>query len=169
MAQHKTQADRELLLEFFLTFSRFEYALKVSNYFIRPRTGGNDPSRPPEAKPDWESFAVSLRGTFRTDTNAELGRASEYILDSPPWKQVITHDSIAWETPVRPDYESDIEFLLRMVRCVRNNLFHGGKYDIEVHEDTKRTELLLKSSLTILNQCLVLAPRVKQFFDEAVI
>jgi hypothetical protein len=56
-----------------------------------------------------------------------------------------------------------------MVRCVRNNLFHGAKYNNEVHEDIERTEMLLKSSLTILDECLALSPRVKSFFDEAAI
>jgi hypothetical protein len=90
-------------------------------------------------------------------------------LDSPPLKQIIINDAVSWETPVRPSHESDVEFLLRMVRCVRNNLFHGGKHNNEVHEDTERTEKLLKSSLTILDECLALSPNVKQAFDAAAI
>lgn len=165
----QTRVNRELLLDFFLTFSRFEYALKASDFFKRPDPARHDPSRPPEAKPDWDRFAVSLRGKFRIDRNAELQGACEYILASPPWKQVIINDSVTWETPVQPQHESHIEFLLRMVRCIRNNLFHGGKHNIGVHEDTERTELLLKSSLAILNECLALAPRVKQAFEQTAI
>jgi hypothetical protein len=70
---------------------------------------------------------------------------------------------------VRPPQESDVEFLLRMVRCVRNNLFHGGKHTNEVHEDTEGTEMLLKSSIAILEECLALSPNVKQAFDGAAI
>jgi hypothetical protein len=70
---------------------------------------------------------------------------------------------------VRPSHESELEFLLRMVRCVRNNLFHGGKHNNEVHKDTERTEMLLKSSLTILDECLALSVSVRQAFDEAAI
>lgn len=169
MPAYETRADRDLLLEFFLTFSRFEYALKGSGLFKRTNPQRNDPLRPPEAQPDWDTFAISLRCAFQSDRTETLRRACEYILDSPPWKQVISNDAVSWETPVRPSHESDVEFLLRMVRCVRNNLFHGGKHNIEVHEDTERTEMLLKSSLTILDECLALAPRVKQVFDEAAI
>ena len=158
----ETRADRNLLLTFFLTFSRFEYALKASGFFKRPKTRRNDPLRPPEAKPDWDRFAVSLRSAFQPDRTKPLRRACEFISDSPPWKQVIINDAVTWETPVRPAQESEIEFLLRMVRCIRNNLFHGGKHNIGVHEDTERTEMLLRSSLTILEECLTLEPRVKR-------
>jgi len=167
MPTTQKRVNSEVLFEFFLTFSRFEYALKASNYFKRLGCQRNDPLGPPEAMPDWDSFAVSLRDTFLKDRNQELQRACEYILDSPPWKQVIINDSVAWETPVRPKNESDIEFLLRMVRCIRNNLFHGGKHNIKIHEQTERTEQLLRSSLTILNECLTLSSRVKDFFDQA--
>ena len=169
MAICETRADRELLLTFFLTFARFEYALKASGLFKRPNRHRNDVSRPPEAQPDWDTFAVSLRGVFRTDKTESLKSACEYIFDCPPWKQVIINDGIAWETPVRPQQEWDIKFILRMVRCVRNNLFHGGKYNFDVHEDTARTERLLSSSLTVLKECLDLAPAVKREFDDATI
>lgn len=165
MSAPQTLVNPELLLDFFLKFSRFEYALKASNFFQRR----NDPSRPLEAKPDWGSFAVSLRDAFQPDKKDELRQACEYILDSPPWRQVVINDLVAWKSPVRLEHESDLEFLLRMVRCVRNNLFHGGKYNIEVHEETERTERLLKNSLIILNECLTLAPIVKQVFDQATI
>jgi len=56
---------------------------------------------------------------------------------------------------------------LRMVRSIRNNLFHGGKYNIEVHEDTDRTEHLLRSSLVVLEECLELSPEVRLHFEEA--
>lgn len=168
--------DRELLCEYFLTFSRFEYSLKAIGLFIRPQPNSESIKRfreegvLPEAKPDWDKFAVSLRGSFRIDRTNNLKQACEYILDSPPIKQVIIiNDGLAWETPVRPNNEAEIVFLLRMLRYIRNNLFHGGKYNIEVHEDTERTAMLLRSSLVILEECLYLNTELKQVFDEAVI
>ena len=173
MLDIKTKADSELLLQFFLAFSRFEYALKVSGFFKKPNERRYDPRRPPAAEPDWDSFAVSLRQVFSVGRTEELREACDYLLHSPPNKQVIIRDGqgwvIAWETPVRPCHEIDIDFILRMVRSVRNNLFHGGKYSIEVHEDTIRTELLLRSSVVVLRECLTLAPQVRQCFDEATI
>lgn len=166
---HHTRVEGALLLNFFLTFARFEYALKASGYFQRrnPRTRGR--FTPPEARPDWDRFAVDLRTTFRMDRTRGLKEACSYVLENPPNRQVIVAGSVAWETPVRPRHETAIEFLLRMIRCVRNNLFHGGKHNIRVHEDTHRTELLLSKSLTILRECLRLAPQVRREFNRAVI
>jgi hypothetical protein len=110
-----------------------------------------------------------MRDVFQIDQNDELHGACLYILYNPPLKQVIVSDSTAWETPIRAQTESDIEFLLRMVRCVRNNLFHGGKHNIELFEDTQRTEFLLRNGLVILHECLRLAPHIKHKFDQAVI
>ncbi len=169
MPNEQTKVDKELLLSFFLTFSRFEYALKASSYFLRPNATTNNTPRTPDAKPDWIRFAVSLREVFKKDKNAELNEACQYIIESPPWKQVIVNNAIAWESPIRPDSVSEIEFILRMVRTVRNNLFHGGKFNIEAFEQTERTMKLLSCSIIILNECLILSSSVKEAFDEAII
>ena len=162
--------NEELLFDFFLTFPRFEYALKACNFFQRLSPKSNECYKPPDAKPDWNRFASSLRGAFRADKNDELWQACEYILDSPPCRQVIINDEVACETPIRPEHESDIEFLLRMIRCFRNNLFHGGEHsNLEVYEDTERKERFLSSALIILKECLALTPCVKHEFDQAAI
>ena len=162
-----TQVDQSLLLEFFLTFARCECALKSTGFY---RHHPEDPLNYPSAEPDWDTFAVSLRDTFKPDATTELREACEYMLESPPNRQIICGGQVTWETPVRPPSESnDIDFLIRMIRCVRNNLFHGGKHNIEVHENTQRTETLLRSSLTILTGCLDVSPNQKAAYDEAYI
>lgn len=97
--------------------------------------------------------------------------ACDYLLLSPPKKQVIIRVGqkwyIAWEPPARSQNETDIEFLLKMIRGIRNNLFHGGKHNAEVHEDTQRTEQLLNASIAVLGECLELAPQVRMLFDRA--
>ena len=62
----ETTVSKELLLEFFLTFSRFEYALKATGYYKRR------PVKPPDwpkAEPDWDRFAASLRKIFNSNAN----------------------------------------------------------------------------------------------------
>jgi hypothetical protein len=163
-----TRVNEELLFDFFLTFSRFEYALKACDFFQRLSTNIIKCYKPSDAKPDWDRFAISLGGAFRADKNEELRQACEYILESPPWRQVVINDVVAWESPVKPKNESDIQFLLRMIRCLRNNLFHGGEYiNLDVHEYTERLECLLRSALIILEECLALTPGVKHEFDQA--
>jgi len=160
----QTEVDKDLLLNFFLTFSRFEYALKSSGFFKRHHPA---PPRRPEAEPDWDRFAVSLRRSFDLGATIELQEACDYLLDSPPNKQIIIDDGVAWETPVRLDNHTDIEFLIRMIRRVRNNLFHGGKYNIGVHEDAQRTEKLLRCALIVLQSCLDLSPTQNRAYKEA--
>jgi hypothetical protein len=160
------RVDKDLLLKFFLTFSAFEYALKSSGLFKRHRV---EAPKFPNAEPDWDSFAVSLRECFDPETSTELREACEYLLDSPPSHQVLTSTGIAWETPVRSCSETEIEFLLRMVRCVRNNLFHGGKFNADVHEDAVRTQLLLSHSIVVLMACLELAPDLNAVYQDAIL
>ncbi len=161
----ETRVNRDLLLEFFLSFARFEYALKSTGFFVRRP---EEPLRPPAAEPDWDRFAVSLRDRFDRRRSDDLMEACRYLSESPPNKQVIINHAPAWETPVRGT-KSEIEFILRMVRTVRNNLFHGGKHNIDVHESIERTELLLKHSLVVLEECLDVAPVQRAAYIEAVL
>jgi hypothetical protein len=158
--------DQKLLLDFFLSFARFEYALKNTGFYVRHQS---TQGLPIHAEPDWDRFAVSLRQVFDPGRTPELRQAFEYLTLSPPNKQVIVNGAPAWETPTRDPSVSDIEFALRMVRCVRNNLFHGGKHTNDVHESPTRTTELLRSSLTVLGECLTLSPGQRQAFDEAVL
>jgi len=163
------RVNRGLLLKFFLTFSRFEYALKNTDYCTRHP----EVQRPnglllmPRAEPDWDRFATSLRDLFDRNKSEELREASRYLSEEPPNRQILVEGRPAWETPVRGPAPSEIEFLLLMVRCVRNNLFHGGKHNLDVHETTQRTEKLLVSCLEVLRACLALAPQQQQAYDDA--
>jgi hypothetical protein len=154
------QIDRNLLLKFFVVFSKFELALKNSTFVV-----GNDR----RADPNWDCFGRSLRHAFRTNWNPALAEACDCLLLNPPMKQVVLDKRLAWST-VGPDQRlSDIEQLLLLIRHVRNNLFHGGKFNTEVFEDTERQGRLLESSLVVLAECLRLSPQVKSMFDAATI
>ena len=160
--------NRDLLLDFFLTFSRFEFALKNSGYFVmRPNRRRKRKGHLPPAEADWDSFAASLQDSFDSTISDDLQEASRYLSESPPNRQVIFDGAPAWETPTRGRAVAEIAFLIRAIRTVRNNLFHGGKYSIEVHEAAERTEKLLESALTVIKHCLVLAPDQRQVYDEA--
>jgi hypothetical protein len=50
------QIDRDLVLELFVFFSRFEYSLKRSAFLMRGQQ---------KANPDWETYTNSLWGRFR--------------------------------------------------------------------------------------------------------
>jgi len=148
----------DLLLEFFLTFARVEFALKNSG-FVK----GDER----KALPDWDSFAASIRNHFTKNKTDNLEQAVNYIMDNPPMKQVLRQNTLMWEANVPNGNLSDIEVLLLLIRRIRNNLFHGGKHNFDMFENTERTTRLLKSSLIVIQECLLLAPHAKTTYDGA--
>ena len=160
--------SRDLLLQFFLVFSRFEYALKNSGFVQAGRSRQTAPSAP-SAEPNWNAFAHSIANLFTKGHNTDLNQACEYFLINPPMRQVLINGNVMWDT-TEPDLSlGETERLLLLVRRVRNNLFHGGKFSNEAFEDTDRQERLLKGSLLVLKECLRVSPQVNNAFDSAII
>lgn len=149
--------DHDLLFEFFLTFAQFEFALKTADFV----TGDLR-----EAKPDWPRFGASLDlGMARQDPNCAA--AVDYLGLHPPWRQVVTANGLAWDSSVGFTRLDRMDQVLDLVRRVRNNLFHGGKFNNEVHSGPGRNELLLRHSITVLHRCLELSPSVAARYNTA--
>jgi hypothetical protein len=158
--------NRDLLLEFFLVFAKFEYALKNSN-FAKPVHSNEEAVIP--AEPDWGRFALSIHNLFDRTQTSDLAQACEYMFINPPLRQVLVNGRLGWEGGGLKPSLTDTERLLVLVRRVRNNLFHGGKFSNEVFENTERHERLVRSSLLILEESLRASPNIKAAFDIAVI
>lgn len=158
-----TGDNDELVLRFFATFSRFEYALKRAG-FVRSDGYNN-------ASADWQRFARKKgNALFDDTTDREFVEARSFLLQEPPQKQVVatTDRSVRWQANTKRSEEGDAEYLLRLVRDVRNNLFHGGKYpDRNVSGLRLRNSRLLQACLTILEKCLSLDDDVKRFFEDS--
>ncbi len=159
MNPENISVKRDLLLDFFLTFSRFEYALKNSRFKRRARHGG--------AEPDWNGFINAVALNFDRNENPSLKEACTFYLDDPPRKQVLLEDKLAWETQSPKNNESEEVFILRMVKTVRNNLFHGSKHNIGLHEDSERVTLLLTHAIKILKYVSGLENDVSVGFQDA--
>ena len=156
----ETVLNRDLVLEFFLKFSRFEFALKLAGY-----ARGNIN----RVEPDWIRFAATIRDLFNRNHNPHLAQACEYFLNNPPNQQVRVRGTLGWSTQPPANANTEPELLIALVKRVRNNLFHGGKYNAQMHEETARSETLLHGSLLILKECLRVSPRVKHAYDGAII
>jgi len=133
--------DKEIALEFFAVFSRFECALKCSEYV----KGNNQ-----RAEPDWDEYAKHLEKD--SELKKEINEAAKYILDKPPQKQIIKSRMVQWDKA--HNSESGILLIFKLIGRVRNNLFHGGKYKGQYTINNKRDEELVKTCLTILYICL---------------
>lgn len=157
-----TGDNNELVLQSFATFSRFECALKRAGFVT-----GNT-----YVRPDWKRFArETLETQLASIQDVEFTEAKAYLLQYPPKRQVIAQsgNAMQWRENARGPRESDAEYLLRLVRDVRNNLFHGGKYpDGLVSERRLRNSRLLQVCLIILETCLPLNVDVQRFFEDAI-
>lgn len=139
----------QLSFRLFKTFARCEYALKAGEF--RKGTANR-------VEADWTSFADTVAGILDAEDGTPLAEAIEYIREHPPRKQVIRDGELAWST-TPPDSESEADLLLAYVRRVRNNLFHGGKFNGHWIEP-QRSEELLTHSLVILDAAIAANPDV---------
>lgn len=149
------EEHRDLVFRFFLVFSRFEYALKRAGF-----TAGSSGN----AKPGWDSFASKYPSAFNPAQTPELKVAFDYFSAHPPRKQVLDSGSLSWSAPQDRTREPILTWLLRVVRIVRNNLFHGGKFPIASIPDPARDPILLRHALTILGACVPIDAGVARHF-----
>ncbi len=151
-AQHP---DRSRALVFFLFVARFEYALKRAGFI----TNSND------AKPNWTEYA-RRRGRLPSEmTDERLKRALEYLEKFPPKKQIVAAGRLEWSTDAY-NGTHDLDRVLTLVRRVRNNIFHGGKFVRGVEPDLSRDRKLLDVCLVILESCVESDHDLRYHFQE---
>ena len=143
-----------LASERFRVFARFEYALKATGFH-----NGDG-----AAEPNWRAFAETIPDALQAQQNPELVKAVAYILEHPPKKQMVTNGQLEWSVSA-PETGLHSDRVLIYVRRVRNNLFHGGKFNGRWFEP-ERSELLLRHCLTILNSCLESSPRLREAYTN---
>lgn len=149
--------EKEIALEFFATFSRFEHAIKYSKLCEDVRDNAN-------AKADWDKYASGLPQEVKARIQ---GEANRYLLDKPPKKQIMKQGKVGWTSADRGHREITM-WIFDLINIVRNNLFHGGKYrDSEDSEDnpnpTRDTDLV-NACLSILSICLEVENTVTDAF-----
>lgn len=138
--------DLDLLAyRFFRQFSRMEYALKATGRLANFNG---------DAKANWDSFGDQIDPKLNelAQENDVLQRAIRFMMDHPPKKQTVQDGSLEWQD-VQPTGMTDARMLLVYVRRVRNNLFHGGKFN-SGWLDPQRSKRLLEHALTILERCI---------------
>lgn len=153
-----TELLRRRALEFLELFARFEWALKTSGYVKKGKAR--------RAEPAWDKYARSLNGVLGS---AEITEARDLLMNKPPQVQVVTcGGGLDWKDPAPVDGENGDEQLLRHVKMVRNNLFHGGKEEAArgIIGNPSRDVPLIEAATVILEACLRASPELKARFDE---
>ena len=121
-------------------FARTEYALKASGF-----NSGDGP-----AEANWTEFARSVETLVANPSTPEMKEAIEFILSAPPKKHFIAGGMIDWRD-------------IQPVRRIRNNLFHGGKFNGHWFA-LERSERLMKAGLVVLRQSIEAQPQVSEAF-----
>ncbi|PID99507.1 hypothetical protein CSA80_01975 [Candidatus Saccharibacteria bacterium] len=154
--KNTSRKETEIVFKFFVTFSRFECALKSTIRFAYNYKN--------KAHSDWDSFTNSIEDSFNPEKDEKLDKATKFILENPPKIQVLEDDELKWVKRKFNSNDSDIHKLNLHIRDVRNNLFHGGKFKGGCQKDAARNFELIESSLIILNEWLKLDKDVKRNF-----
>lgn len=149
------QKMANLALDFFRSFAQFEYCLKVTGYCVAGR--GN------AANPNWTRFSNEIP-SLRDNAGPDVVEAITYIMKHPLKKQVYVDETPQWHD-VAPEAENENDLILLYVRRVRNNLFHGGKFNGRFFEP-ERSRKLLEHSLTILMAALFMSKTVLEAYEN---
>lgn len=136
---------KPIVLEFFATFSRFEFALKRGGY-----VSGQYGRR---ASPDWTEFGNDLGADFFN--KMRTAEPARIFFDAPPKRLTVKVDGGVEFT--EQDAIVNTQMLLKSVSLVRNNLFHGEKAWID-----RRDECLLRASLFVLDSAFAAAQRCEK-------
>ena len=127
-----------LAFQFFKLFAQYESTMKERGLFQKDGRG--------RVRADWERFAKEVVGPNYRD---ELGDIADYILQNPPMKQAVNEDDkVIWESV--PSDDQSVQALFGHIHRMRNNLFHGAKFN-GTWFDPDRSKLLLENGLAILN------------------
>lgn len=122
-----------LIINFFIYFSRFEYAMKRSSY-------GKLKWNLQYWDADWHKLSQELLSN-KIFSNFTRNNVSEIVL-SPP-KRMDSQNNFETNSSSRNIIDS--------VKIVRNNLFHGGKFHWWPNEiESERNIKLINESLAIL-------------------
>ncbi len=149
--------DRDLVADFFIVFARFEYALKRADYLICDKGS---------ALPDWVDFAKKNSGKFDLE-NSEVLEAMNYLLANPPKRQVVQDGDLFFSDTKRYGNakNSDFEKLIDIIKGVRNNLFHGGKFPSGPADEPGRDTQLIQSAICLLERALEIDEGVQKAFS----
>lgn len=149
--------DRDLVFTFFWRFAALEAALIADPQFrhVNPRTGAPDPS--------WRQFKEALEGDLRAWDSPSFRDAATELLGCKVRRQVARGDTVTWEE--LPPADSPVASTIDTLKCVRNSLFHGGKYSGGAM-DISRDNRILKASLNVLSECYELHYGIRGTVDD---
>jgi hypothetical protein len=155
--------ERDVLVDFLLTFARSEFALKTGGFW---KCGGRR-GIANEAHADWDAFIRCLSGRFGADGDLALNAACERLLDAPPWELVVIDGRVVWQQRSQASSGDLAADALTAVKRLRNNLFHGNEASAVQGYVASHTEQFLRDAIRVLATAVNLVPDVKAAYESA--
>jgi hypothetical protein len=149
--------DHELVFWFCSRFSVLECALKRAGFTLSIHDG---------VAVDWKRFSDVVTGRFGEVGAGIFHRAVGVLKESQLKRQALDAGGrLVWKD-VRKDLgESEEAFVLRLVRTIRNNLFHGGKYPDGAVQQVERERRILRAGLEVIAACYELHPKLARWAE----
>ena len=145
--------DEGLVFDFFWTFTTIECAMKHAGIF-KTREGSD------AIEANWEQFETDLVN-YGTERSLKFRQAARTLQQFRIQRLALIDNKPAWR-PVERRQMGEVQFTLYLLRLVRNNLFHGGKYEFGAPADqVERDTDIIRAALSVLDQCFEHHPRVK--------
>lgn len=140
MSQSEDIDELELLaFRFFKLFAQYESAIKGQPLVKRSGVDG--------FKVDWDRVANERIGREFLNLLGSKRKFALYLLDNPPQKQVLKNDdSVGWREVSTTD--QTVQALFGHICRVRNNLFHGAKFDGNFSNEWAFEETRIRDLLT---------------------
>lgn len=131
----------QLSFRFFKLFARYESSLKERDFFI---------SNKGRLIVDWDRFANDVIGSAFLEKLGNNRHAAEYILENPPKKQSVNEQGkIVWVEV--PNNERSVQILFAHISRIRNNLYHGAKFNGTWFDPDRSRELLSKGLIILVS------------------
>lgn len=126
-------------------FSRFEYAMKRRPEFRRVSRGF--------VEANWATFQVQPEVTALYPALDLMPEAAE-LIQTPPKQRTNGTPDLPWGNP--PPKCANMTEVVRALKNVRNNLFHGEKGTVQTPRDVR----LFSASIVVMNAMLNAMPTV---------
>lgn len=127
---------RELCIEYFFMFSRFEYALKENGYLKT--------SKYKNAQPSWKKFVAEYGPIY------VLSDEARKLLNNPPNRHIVQDGCCQWEKVDFTNFSSDLDKIVFILKTIRHNLFHGGKNNHSDWDNPERSRFLISNAISVL-------------------
>ncbi|EJB8691729.1 hypothetical protein C1S99_25215 [Vibrio parahaemolyticus] len=160
----KQQRLKDDIFNFFVVFSRFEFALKESGYLKDKKV----------AEPSWDKFVTKYKTEF--SVNEDIQESYIYLTseETRPNKQKTNKTNQNGEEVFNTYWDKfnldagapELKKACDVVLTIRNNLFHGGKYGEKTWNDPEKTTLFVNHSVVLILAFTKLDEDIQVYFEN---